>query len=263
MFRKVASTIVLGILACVLSASQTAARAGDHTEPVREVVGGNLAPAGRFPWMVRLSMGCGGVLTAPGVVLTAGHCVTGTGRDGTVGVTAGSIDLKSGTAVKAQSVAVIRAAGFQHETRGDDWALIKLNRKLNLPVLALGQGGADERGPMTIIGWGQTSEGSLHQQNRLRYGTVPVVADKDCARAYRKVGVNLVEKEAICAGGLGVDTCQGDSGGPMVHQTADHRFVQVGIVSFGLGCGRVGYPGVYSQISTFRAEIRRAMRRLS
>ncbi|MFI7541050.1 S1 family serine peptidase [Actinoplanes sp. NPDC049599] len=247
----------------MLSASQIAARAADHSEPARAVVGGDLAPAGRFPWMVRLSMGCGGVLTAPGVVLTAGHCVTGTGKDKTVEVTAGTTDLKSRDAVKARSVAVIRAGGFRDETRGDDWALIKLDRTLDLPVLDLSRGGAEEGGPMTIVGWGQTSEASLHQQTKLRYASVPIVGDKDCARAYRRVGVKLVEKEAICAGGPSADTCQGDSGGPMVHETADHRFVQVGIVSFGLGCARRGYPGVYTQISRFRNDIRAATRKLS
>jgi secreted trypsin-like serine protease len=212
--------------------------------------------------MVRLSMGCGGVLTAPGVVLTAGHCVTGTGKDETIGVIAGTTDLKSGKAVKARSVSVLRAGGFRDETRGDDWALIKLNRRLDLPVLDLSRGGADETGPMTIVGWGQTSEKSLHQQTRLRYATVPIVPDRDCARAYRKVGVKLVENEAICAGGQGADTCQGDSGGPMVRETADRRFVQVGIVSFGLGCGRRNYPGVYTQISKFRADITAGIRKL-
>jgi secreted trypsin-like serine protease len=260
MLRKFASMVV--VLAFVLAASPISARAGDSAEPVREVVGGELAPAGRFPWMVRLSMGCGGVLTAPGVVLTAGHCVTGTGKDATIGVVAGTTDLKSGAAIRAKSVAVIRAGGFHDETRGDDWALVKLDRDLGLPVLPLARG-ADENGPMTILGWGQTSEDSLRQQNKLRYATVSLVGDKQCAKAYRKVGVELVRDEAICAGRPGVDTCQGDSGGPMVHETADHRGVQVGIVSFGLGCARRNYPGVYTQVSTFRADIRAATRRLS
>ena len=258
MVRKVWSVVVLAV---VLSGSQ-GAWAADTREPVREVVGGDLAPAGRFPWMVRLSMGCGGVLTAPAVVLTAGHCVTGSGKDATIGVTAGTTDLKSGAAIKARSVAVVRADGFQDETRGDDWALVKLDRKLGLPVLDLGRD-ADERGSMTIIGWGQTGEKSVRQEHKLRYGTVALVSDQQCAKAYRKVGVELVKNEAICASRPGTDTCQGDSGGPMVHRTADHRWVQVGIVSFGLGCARRGYPGVYTQVSTFRAAIRAATRTLS
>ena len=79
MVRKVAS-IVGSVLACVLATSPIAASAATTSEPIREVVGGKPAPAGRFPWMVRLSMGCGGALIAPRVVLTAGHCVAGTGR---------------------------------------------------------------------------------------------------------------------------------------------------------------------------------------
>jgi secreted trypsin-like serine protease len=262
MVRKVASLVVLSILAGVLSASQPAARAGVGTQPVRDVVGGHSAPLGRFPWMVRLSMGCGGALTAPRVVLTAGHCVSGSGRDGSIGVIAGVTDLESGDAITARSVSVIRATDFRDETRGDDWALIRLDHRLALPTLGLASRG-DEKGPLTILGWGQTGEDSPHQQRRLRYASVPVVADAECARAYRGVGVELVEDESICAGRQGVDTCQGDSGGPLIRRAAAGEWVQVGIVSWGLGCARKNYPGVYTQVSAFRSDISAATRKLS
>src|ERR1700712_5255526 len=99
----------------------------DEAGPGRAgVVGADLVPDGRFPWMVRLSMGCGGALTAPQVVLTAGHCVNGTGPDTSIGVTAGVTDLESPSAITAKLVEVYRAPGFRDETRGDDWAVIKL-----------------------------------------------------------------------------------------------------------------------------------------
>jgi secreted trypsin-like serine protease len=262
MVRKVASLVVLGVLASVLSVNQTAANAGDVAEPARDVVGGDNAPDGRFPWMVRLSMGCGGALTAPRVVLTAGHCVTGSGADTSIEVTAGVTNLNSARAIKAKSISVIRADGFRSETLGDDWALIKLDHKLDLPTLDITAGGADETGAETILGWGQTSETSMHQETRLRYGTVQVIGDQPCAKAYRKVKVELVEDESICAARRGVDTCQGDSGGPMVHRIADGKWVQVGIVSWGLGCARKGYPGVYTQVSEFRDDIKAATRKL-
>jgi secreted trypsin-like serine protease len=65
----------------------------------------------------------------------------------------------------------------------------------------------------------------------------------------------------ICAGLLdagGVDTCQGDSGGPMVRRDNANAWIQVGIVSWGEGCARPQFPGVYSEVSTFATAIQRA-----
>ncbi|MFI5932866.1 S1 family peptidase [Actinoplanes sp. NPDC051494] len=256
-----ASLVVLGIVASVAVVGQLAASAQDQARPVRDVVGGDRAPDGTFPWMVRLSMGCGGVLTAPRVVLTAGHCVTGTGKDKTIGVIAGVTDLRSADARTARSVQVIRAEGFQDETKGDDWAVIKLDRALDLPTLDLGRA-TDEKGPLTVVGWGQTSENTSKQEKRLRYATVAPIPDVQCAKAYKKVGVKVVQNETLCAGSTGVDTCQGDSGGPLARKSGG-KWVQVGIVSWGLGCARKEYPGVYTQVSAFRADIKAATRKLS
>ena len=258
------SLVVLGAVATVLSIGTVPATAEDGAAPVREVVGGQLAPTGKFPWMVRLTMGCGGTLIAPDVVLTAGHCITGgTGRTKDIEVVGGVTDLSSNKAITARSVEVIRAAGFKDETKGSDWAVVKLDRKLALPTIDLGRSDVSPGAKVTVMGWGQTSENAVRQQRKLRYATVPVVPDADCAKAYRKVGVDLVADEQLCAGKKGVDTCQGDSGGPMVRKAGSGQWVQVGIVSWGLGCARAGYPGVYSQIATFRKDIRAATRKLS
>jgi secreted trypsin-like serine protease len=224
-------------------------------------VGGQLAPGGKFPWMIRLSMGCGGALVAPRVVLTAGHCVDGTGDNDSIKVFAGSVDLKSPTARTAHSVKIIRSAGFRDETRGQDWAVIQLDHPLDLPVLPLTKDDND-RGEFIVMGWGQTREDSLKQEQKLHFATVPTVPDEKCASEYQKAHVRLVATQSICAGRRGVDTCQGDSGGPMVGKDARGEWVQVGIVSWGLGCARDNYPGVYTQISAFRADIRKATRKL-
>jgi secreted trypsin-like serine protease len=259
MIRNAASLVLAGVVATVLAVTGIPAVA--H-RPIREVVGGDEAPQGMFPWIVRLSMGCGGTLVAPRVVLTAGHCVDGSGPDTGIQATAGAADLKSKTATALRSVQVIRAPGFRSETRGDDWAVIQLDRKLDLATIDLSRGRSGDRGPFTIMGWGQTSESSGRQQSRLRFATVPFVSDEDCASAYEKAGVDLVSDESICAGRAGTDTCQGDSGGPMVRRDQQGRWMQVGIVSWGLGCARDGYPGVYTQVSAFRPAIRAAIRRL-
>lgn len=56
----------------------------------------------------------------------------------------------------------------------------------------------------------------------------------------------------MCAGRATspVDACQGDSGGPLV---ADGKLV--GIVSWGEGCARPSFPGVYTRVSTFYDDI--------
>jgi secreted trypsin-like serine protease len=261
-FSVLGGLALLGGLAIGLAAGASPVRAAGDARPTRGVVGGAVAPEGKFPWAVRLSMGCGGALTAPRVVLTAGHCVpSGTGKNTGIRVVAGVANLKSAKALTARSVSVIRAPGFHSETRGDDWAVIRLDRVLQLPTLPLAAGPADV-GDFVVMGWGQTREGSLQQSNLLHFADVPTMPDRDCTAAYKKVGVKLVAKESICAAKRGVDTCQGDSGGPMVGRDATGRWVQVGIVSWGLGCARVGYPGVYTQVSAFRTAIQAATRKL-
>ena len=243
------------------AAPRTFVAGGDGASPARDIVGGLVAPQGKFPWAVRLAMGCGGALVAPQIVLIAGHCIDRTGANNGIVVTAGVSDLKSRGARTARSVSVIRAAGFVDETRGDDWAVIRIDRPLHLPTLPLAEGTTGE-GRFVVMGWGQTREDSLQQENKLHYATVHTVPDVQCATAYKKAGVQLVADEQLCAGGKGVDTCQGDSGGPMVGRGPHGQWVQVGITSWGLGCARDGYPGVYTQLSTFRPAINAAIRRL-
>ncbi|XP_057658715.1 trypsin-3-like isoform X2 [Diorhabda carinulata] len=62
-----------------------------------------------------------------------------------------------------------------------------------------------------------------------------------------------VTERMMCAGYVngGPDTCTADSGGALELNTT-----LIGIVSWGIGCGEAGHPGVYTDVRRFRPWIR-------
>ncbi|CAM5687653.1 MULTISPECIES: S1 family peptidase [Streptomyces] len=237
--------------AAATAAAPTPEPGSVHTK----IVGGTKASQGEFPFMVRLSMGCGGALYAKDIVLTAAHCVNGSGPNTDITATAGVVDLQDSQAVSVKSTEVLQAPGYNG--KGKDWALIKLAKPIDLPTLKIATDDKLTNGEFDIAGWGADKEGG-DQQRYLLKAKVPFVDDATCKKAY---GDQLTPGEEICAGKLdtgGIDTCQGDSGGPMFRKDEAGQWLQVGIVSWGEGCARPGKPGVYTEVSTFAADIKKA-----
>jgi secreted trypsin-like serine protease len=247
-------TVLVAAIAGGLVASPAHAAAKPDPVVTPSVVGGTLAGAGEFPWMVRLSMGCGGAMYTQSLVLTAAHCVGATGANTSITATWGSVDLQSATRTTRRSNFVFRAAGYNGN--GRDWALIRLASPINSPLLKIATDTSLHSGSFTVAGWGATVEGG-GQQRLLRKATVPFIADSTCA-AQGGSYPGLIFNEEICAGvlpGGGIDTCQGDSGGPMFKRNAANEWVQVGITSWGDGCARPRAPGVYTEVRFFAANI--------
>ncbi|BCB84415.1 S1 family peptidase [Phytohabitans suffuscus] len=253
-WRKVVGTIAAALAVAGFTVAVPASPAA-ATDMTPFVVGGTRAAQGEFPFMVRLSMGCGGALYSSRLVLTAAHCVGSTGTNTSITATLGVVDLQSSSRITVRSNYVYRAPGYNGA--GRDWALIRLASPVTgLATLPIATTTAYNSGTFTIAGWGATREGGA-QQRYLMKATVPFVSDSACDSMY---GGDVIVAEEICAGYTagGIDTCQGDSGGPMFRRDASNAWIQVGITSWGYGCARPNFPGVYTEVSTFASAIRSA-----
>src|SRR3954453_17006925 len=211
MLKKATVALVGATAALALATPAVAA-----PPPSANVVGGTRAAQGEFPFMVRLSMGCGGALYTKQIVLTAAHCVSRTGSNTSITATVGVVDLNSSSAQKIRSTYVYRSPTYNTST-GGDWALIKLASPVSgLSTLPIATTSAYNSGTFTVAGWGAATEGGSQQRYLLK-ATAPFVDDATCA-AQGGSYPDLIPSAEICAGNLasgGVDTCQGDSGGPM------------------------------------------------
>ncbi|SES09510.1 Trypsin [Actinokineospora terrae] len=257
--RKVMAVIAGTVAAAAIAVPASAAQPGPTGEYGPAVVGGTRAAQGEFPWMVRLSMGCGGAMYADNLVLTAAHCVNGTGNNTSITATYGAVDLQSSSRVTRTSKYVYRNPGYS-TSAGGDWALIQLSSPITgAAKLPIATSTAYDSGTFTIAGWGAASEGGAQQRYLLK-AQVPFVSDTSCKTPYPSLKANV----EICAGYTqgGTDTCQGDSGGPMFRRDNANNWVQVGIVSYGRGCARPNYPGVYAQVSALSSAIAAKAREL-
>ena len=249
------TAVAAGALA--VGAASLPALADDADGPSTKVVGGTPAEEGEYPWMVRLSMGCGGSLVSDQVVLTAAHCVGDSGPDDTITAQYGSVDLESPDIKEYQSEEVYVSPQYG-EDNTEDWAVIKLAEPVaDAQLLKIADTPDYDEGDFEIMGWGADAENGDQQQYLLK-ASVPSVSDDECAKAY---GDELDPASMLCAGVPegGIDTCQGDSGGSMIARDENGDPVQVGIVSWGQGCAEAGYPGVYTQVSNSAADIQAAV----
>lgn len=241
--------------------------------PTRIVGGMEVSPAHKYPWQVGLKNNyndkywCGGTIINNQYVMTAAHCFfnpyTGereSDEDLVVGVGDHDMTLTSddveGVTEMAEVQKVIIHPNYVFRTNDNDIALIKLSKPLDLSkhkelgAICLPKDDtktyAGQNGIAT--GWGRLVYNG-DQPNKLMEVNLPIL-DPSCWN----YGIT---QNMMCAGTTkgGKDTCQGDSGGPL-YVNEDNRYVQVGITSFGEGCGDPMKPGVYARVSKFLSWIK-------
>ncbi|RJQ69922.1 serine protease [Pseudonocardiaceae bacterium YIM PH 21723] len=228
----------------VISVAPTAATPG-------AIVGGETGDITKTPFIGYKSneagqyQGCGLTLVSPTKAVTAAHCYTDPDEETFATFGRQKLSGKDGVTVKVAKVFV--HPGFRGVEGGNDVVVLTLAKAVTevKPITlisakdeALYGAGKDA----TVLGWGTTSEGGDLSDNLLQV-TVPFVSDNTCTTAYKG---DFKADTMVCAGFKdgGKDSCQGDSGGPLV---AGGKLV--GVVSFGDGCARAGFPGVYTRLT--------------
>lgn len=236
--------------------------------PQSRIVGGVTANRAQTPWFVLLnpiidgqSYLCGGTAIDPHWILTAAHCVTD--QDGwpmrmiDVGdsgayVNPVSIDSQADLGLRLPWQQVIVNPYFDRQMLVNDIALVQTHDSLpaSLPY------SSDRSGPssgtaLQVFGFGATSYGGPISPT-LRMGNVLDIAGVTGPCGQYGNFYHSVSEE--CAGFPPpgpTDSCQGDSGGPLTAAAQTAARVAVGVVSYGVDCGRPGYPGVYTRVASF------------
>jgi len=223
----------------------------------QKIVGGHeVDPPHSIPWQISLQDKswenwhfCGGSLISDRYVLTAAHCCDGQIIEN-MQVVAGEHDLYSNEGVE-QAVNVLQMIihpEYDSYTIENDICLVYTSTafQLNAKVARVSLPAQDQEWSagttVTVSGWGTLSEGGP-SPDTLQSVDVPTVSDAECREAY---GEGDITDSMLCAGEAGKDSCQGDSGGPLTYNS-----IQLGIVSFGYGCGQDGFPGVYTEVASF------------
>ncbi len=246
------------------------------------VIDGDKAPVGAWPSTVALvrtdkidqgnfeAQFCGASVLASKWVLTAAHCVEPSigapHRPKDLEVLVDTQDLGSG-GIHIKVKRIIRHAHFEIDDINNDLALLELETAISTQAIqvlnTIAPLGSDPGNANAVVtGWG-TINTDNDRPHHLQQLNVPVISHAQCKDAYDSglldglFGIDIEEDSMLCAGFSeeGKDSCYGDSGGPLMILDPDNpgpgEYKQIGVVSFGKGCGVKDAYGVYTRLSHY------------
>jgi len=235
------------------------------------IVNGEEADPHEFPWIASL-MGkdgwwyCGSTIINEEWILTAAHCVEDE-EASKVFVRVGDHDNADDSDTKfdkkqtLEVKKIIIHAGYDTDSGNNDVALLKLKKKIDFksfkgtvaPVCIPEEMKTYNGEIVTVAGWGHQEENANYQTEKLRKTDVKVISATSCRTDF-KYKKDWITSRMLCTFSPDskdvTDACQGDSGGPLVFHNKDRdKYELIGVVSWGIGCARKEYPGVFAKLS--------------
>ena len=195
------------------------------------VIGGVPSEPGSWPEAAALfsnsSYACSGVLVAPDLVLTAGHC--------NFNLTEVQLDTVDHEREPGEVHTVTETWVHEDFFQTFDIALLRIAEPATVhpPDLALSCAAdalLQDDALVTVVGFGATDPDGLALTTALNEAVLRVV-DADCDDPSRGCNEAVMPAGELIAGGDGVDSCSGDSGGPLFALDSDGVPWLVGITS--------------------------------
>ncbi|KAK8375649.1 hypothetical protein O3P69_008448 [Scylla paramamosain] len=217
------------------------------------IVNGTDASLGEYPYQVSVGGFCGGSLIKAEWVLTAAHCFDGSENPANLRIYLGMLNIASPASdvVILTAKAIIRHESFSQFTFANDIAVIQLSSPVTftdkIKPICLPQADDIAFGENAVVtGWGTREFATSDFPSILQEVALEVTNDTFCS----SFGDTTV---SLCAYTPYKDSCQGDSGGPLVARSCkgSGRWVVVGIVSYGVECAKLGFPGVYTRVPNY------------
>ena len=232
------------------------------------------AEFGEYPWQAALlkRIGpqdslyvCGGVLISPYFILTAAHCIK-ENRAEDLKVRLGEWDVHREDEfypyVERFVSEIIIHPDFTPGNLNNDIAIIRFDTPVDLssPHIAPAcmpdtyENFVGQR--CWVTGWGKNAFGHVGEyQSVLKEVDLPVMSNGECEHSLRNTRLGPYYQlfpGFVCAGGeRGKDACEGDGGSPLVCEV-NGGWKVAGLVSWGIGCGTAGVPGVYANVAYYR-----------
>ncbi|XP_019400406.1 PREDICTED: transmembrane protease serine 6 [Crocodylus porosus] len=237
---------------------------------LNRIVGGVNTLEGEWPWQASLQIRgrhiCGGTLIADRWVVSAAHCFhderLASPSIWTVYLGKYFQNTSSYNEVSFKVSRLLLHPYYEEDSHDYDVALLQLDHPVISspfirPICLPARTHLFEPGLRCwITGWGALKEGG-HISNILQKVDVQLIQQDICSETYHY----KISPRMLCAGYHKgeKDACQGDSGGPLVCKEPSERWFLAGLVSWGLGCARPNYYGVYTRMTQVLGWMRQTM----